>query len=135
MPSLRAASFPVLETRRLRLRAPAARDATALQAMLALPEVTRFSNWPDALSRQQAERYIPWMTKLFSSRRGCAWIIALRDAEALIGCIRFNHIERKWKYAEIGYELHPEHWGRGLMSEAVQAVVACGHGDFRLNRI
>jgi ribosomal-protein-alanine N-acetyltransferase len=36
---------------------------------------------------------------------------------------------------EIGYESHPEFWGRGLMTEAVRAVVACGHGQFKLNRI
>jgi hypothetical protein len=35
----------------------------------------------------------------------------------------------------IGYELHPELLGQGLMTEAVRAVVACGHETFRLNRI
>jgi [ribosomal protein S5]-alanine N-acetyltransferase len=31
--------------------------------------------------------------------------------------------------------LHPDYWGKGLMTEAVRAVVACGHETFRLNRI
>jgi ribosomal-protein-alanine N-acetyltransferase len=31
--------------------------------------------------------------------------------------------------------LHSDHWGKGLMTEAVRAVVACGHQTFRLNRI
>jgi len=35
----------------------------------------------------------------------------------------------------IGYELDPAFWGRGFMTEAVRAVVACGHQQFKLNRI
>ena len=49
--------------------------------------------------------------------------------------VRFNHFDRKAKFGEIGYESHPDFWGRGLMTEALRAVVACGHQVFRLNRI
>jgi [ribosomal protein S5]-alanine N-acetyltransferase len=34
---------------------------------------------------------------------------------------------------KIGYESHPGFWGRGLMTEAVRAAVACGHAHFKLN--
>jgi len=44
-------------------------------------------------------------------------------------------MDRAWRCGEIGYESHPDFWGRGLMTEAVRAVVACAHGRFELNRI
>mgnify|MGYP003577325241 FL=1 len=55
--------------------------------------------------------------------------------KSLIGAIRFNHFDKKWHAGEVGYELHPDYWGKGLMTEAVAAVTACGRDTFGLNRI
>jgi ribosomal-protein-alanine N-acetyltransferase len=75
------------------------------------------------------------MSKVHGSGKGCAWIIEISGSKALAGAIRFNSFEKKWRCGEIGYELHPYYWGKGLMTEAVRAVVACGHETFGLNRI
>jgi ribosomal-protein-alanine N-acetyltransferase len=135
MPSPASRAFPALSTARLTLRAARATDALSFRALLAIPEVTRFSNWPDAPTQAQVERVMRWMIKINGSRGGCAWIIEDRKSRRLIGAIRFNHFEKKWRVGEIGYELHPDFWGRGLMTEAVGAVIACGYRTFRLNRI
>jgi ribosomal-protein-alanine N-acetyltransferase len=127
--------FPVLETKRLTLRAPAPKDAAAFAAVLSAPGVTRFSNWPDKITKAQAERSMRWMAKVHASGKGCAWIIEDRKSNAFVGAIRFNSFDKKWRSGQIGYESHPDFWGSGLMSEAVAAVVACGHQTFRLNRI
>jgi len=58
-----------------------------------------------------------------------------RNARAPVGAIRINRMDRAWRWDEIGYESHPDFWGRGLMTEAVQAVVACAHSPFKLHRI
>jgi ribosomal-protein-alanine N-acetyltransferase len=125
----------MLSTVHLTLRAPQAADAAPFRELLSIAEVTHFSNWPDAPSKAQAERFVRWMSKLHASRKGCAWIIEDRDTERAIGAIRFNRFEKKWKVGEVGYELHPDFWGRGLMTEALRAVVAYGHQTLRLNRI
>src|SRR5229473_2038871 len=72
--------FPTLSTRRLTLRVPTAADAAAFQVLLSIPDVTRHSNWPDAPSKAQGERYLRWMSKLYASGKGCAWIIEDRDS-------------------------------------------------------
>lgn len=135
MSPTKTSSFPSLTTRRLRLRAPTMNDATPFLALLSIPEVTRFNNWPDRPTRAAAERSMRWMSRVHASRRGCAWIIEDRRASGLIGAIRFNHFDRRWKSGEVGYELHPDYWGRGLMTEALCAVVQSGHQAFALNRI
>jgi ribosomal-protein-alanine N-acetyltransferase len=127
--------FPVLSTPRLTLRAPTLKDVAALQAMLSIPDVTRFNNWPDAPAKAQVERSLRWMAKISASGKGCAWIIEDRKSKAFAGSIRFNSFEKNWRCGQIGYELHPDFWGNGLMTEAVRAIVACGHETFRLNRI
>ncbi len=117
------------------LRAVDPNDAHAFRALLSIPEVTRFSNWPDNPSKLQGERFVRWMAKLYPSGSGCAWIIEDGRTKALIGAIRFNSIDKKWRGAEIGYESHPDVWGKGFMTEAVASVVAWGHAALRLNRI
>lgn len=131
----KAGAFPTLSTARLLLRAPRPDDATAFRAILLAPGVTRFSNWPDRPTQAQCERFLRWMSKLHSGRKGCGWMIESRESGRLAGAIRYNRIDRKWKCAEIGYELHPELWGQGLMTEAAEAAVACGHEALRINRI
>jgi ribosomal-protein-alanine N-acetyltransferase len=128
-------TFPQLTTKRLKLRAPALKDATAFHALMSVPDVTRFSNWPDAPTKAQIERSMRWMSKAYASGKACAWIIEHAASKRLIGAIRYNSFDKKWRCGELGYELHPEFWGKGLMTEAVAAVVTCGHQTFRLNRI
>jgi ribosomal-protein-alanine N-acetyltransferase len=130
-----AGKFPALPTTRLMLRAPTPKDAAAYHALLSIPEVTRLSNTPDAPSKARSEGLVRWMSKLHASGKGCAWIIEDRDAKIVVGAIRYNNFHKKSKCGEIGYELHPDFWGKGLMTEAVAAIVTCGHQTFGLNRI
>src|ERR1700676_3889110 len=116
-----AGKFPKLTTDRLNLRAPTAKDAALLRGLLSIAAVTRFSNWPDAPSQIQCERYAGWMSKLHTSGKGCAWLIEDRGSKSFIGAIRFNTFHKKWKHGEIGYESHPDFWGRAPMPEALPA--------------
>ena len=135
MPPTTSRKFPLLSTKRLTLRAATQKDVPAFQALLSAADVTRFSNWPDAPSKTQVERSVRWMAKLHGSGKGCAWIIEINGSKALAGAIRFNSFDKKWRGGQIGYELHPDYWGKGLMTEAVRVVVVCGHETFGLNRI
>ena len=62
-------------------------------------------------------------------------MIQKRSTGTPLGAIRINRIHKQWRWGEIGYDSDPEFWGRGLMTEAVRAVVACGRGHVRLNRM
>jgi ribosomal-protein-alanine N-acetyltransferase len=75
------------------------------------------------------------MAGLHGRGSGCAWIIEDTASARLVGAIRFNRFDNTWKYGVVGYESHPDFWGRGVMTEALRAVVRCGHERFGLNRI
>jgi [ribosomal protein S5]-alanine N-acetyltransferase len=128
-------SFPTLSTARLRLRAVTMDDAPAFQRLLSIPEVTRYNNWPDAPAQEAALQFVRNMSELFGSENGCAWIIEEGTSNEFVGAIRFNYFIKPWKCGGVGYETDPRFWGRGLMSEALRAVVRCGHDVFGLNRI
>lgn len=127
--------FPRLLSPRLALRPIEVSDLRDLQALLAIPETTRHSNWPDAPGQEDCRQFIDNWIEMAASAKGYAWAIEQRDEPGLIGCIRFNYITRPSNVGGIGYELHPGFRGRGLMTEALRAVAMLGHDRLQLNRI
>jgi ribosomal-protein-alanine N-acetyltransferase len=128
-------NFPVLSTSRLTLRAIAPHDVAEFRTLMEIPEVTRYSNWPEAPTDDQAIEWTRNLSELFPSGKGCAWIIEDRSSAAFIGAVHFNYFYWEWRIGGIGYEAHPNYWGRGLTTEALRAVVAYGHRFLALNRI
>lgn len=111
--------IPVLETARLRLRARTPDDADALFACFADPEVmTYWSNAPHASVEQTREK----LTKPPELRETWrAWAITLAANDRPIGFVSVG--EKRVNVSEIGYMLAREHWGTGIASEAVSAVL------------
>src|SRR5690348_9683191 len=130
-----ATGFPALSTDRLVMREVNMDDISSIRALLCIPEVTRYSNIPDLPTEEQAMEFVRNMTELYRSGNGCAWTIEDHLSHAFVGGFRFNWVHKPWKCGGIGYESHPNFWGRGLMTEALQLAVRCGHGTFGLNRI
>jgi len=83
--------FPILSTSRLNLRAVTPDDSAPFQALLSIPEVIRYSNWPDAPNEDQASRLVQNMSKLFFAGDGWAWIIEDRSSRDFISAILFNY--------------------------------------------
>jgi ribosomal-protein-alanine N-acetyltransferase len=135
MPALLPPRFPALATQRLNLREVTDEDARKLRHLLSIPEVCRYTNWPEAPEADEALGMVRHLARLFPEGQGCAWMIEDHATADFIGCVRFNYFITPWKCGGLGYESDPRFWGQGLMTEAVRAVVACGHKRFGLNRI
>lgn len=119
-------AFPVLETPRLLLVELTTRDAAWYLAHFSRPEIVSGTGWPppDGLdgAREEIERYV---SGLFEKRTGLRWgIVPVEAPESMVGTVGlFNWRDEPEPAAELGYDLAPEWWGRGLMSEAIGAVV------------
>jgi ribosomal-protein-alanine N-acetyltransferase len=64
-----------------------------------------------------------------------SWGITLRDGGALAGTAGLWRWNQPHRWAEIGYDLLPEHWGRGLMTEALRPILRFGFEAMDLHRI
>lgn len=130
-------AMPRLQTERLVLReVHPSGDLDAMFALFGDPEVARFTDTGPLASVSEAQEVIDWISWIFEQRRGLRWALALRDDEQLmIGTCGYNHWDRSTNSAEIGYDLARRHWGRGLMTEALQALVRFGFERMGLNRI
>lgn len=67
---------------------------------------------------------------------GINWCISLKeDPDKLIGSIGFWRIIKENYRAEVGYMMHPDHWGKGLVKEALQAVIDFGFTEMKLHSV
>ncbi|GAB3024266.1 MULTISPECIES: GNAT family N-acetyltransferase [Oleiagrimonas] len=124
-----------LDTPRLLLRTPTDRDLDDLLAIYARPDVTRYGIHPPWTEPAQARAWLDHAEA--GNTRGDALTLVLehRETHRVIGtCILF-HLHTESRRAEIGYGLHPEHWGQGLMHEALTALIAYAFDDMKLRRI
>ncbi len=116
-----------LETRRLWLRWPRHADAPALRSFAGLREVAEMTGtWPHPLPEGEPER------RIFEARKanatGVSLVLAMTPRgrpNLQIGVIGVTYGKPGVSEAdvEIGYMLHPEHRGKGLVVEAVQSVL------------
>jgi [ribosomal protein S5]-alanine N-acetyltransferase len=127
--------FPVLETERLLYREITEGDAEKIFSILSFDEVTRHYGQESLTNINQAIEFIRHFQKKYDEKSGIRWGIERKDTRQLIGTIGFHALVSKHKRAEIGYEIHPDHWRKGFASEAVSKMLFYGFKDLGLSRI
>lgn len=127
--------FPVLDTERFRLRKIELTDASNMYSYFSQDRVTEFYDLETFSSKQQAVELIESLLFRYQSRKQIRWGIARKENNELIGTCGFHALEKDHFKAEIGYELHPDYWGSGVMAEVIAKVVNYGFNEMGLNRI
>ncbi|MFS0821965.1 GNAT family N-acetyltransferase [Bacillus sp. 1P02SD] len=127
--------FPKLETERLRLKEIVHSDAQGIFDCFSNQEVTRYYGQDPITDLKQAEQFVEFFANSYKEKRGIRWGIELKERDGLIGTIGFNAWSPKHKRAEIGYELHPQYWRKGYVSEAASKVIRYGFNELDLKRI
>ena len=119
------ASVPMLETERLRLRRIAPQDRSDWFAVFESPGVLDYLiDFEGAPRDDVMDEIITWSERIVTQKTGIRWAVTLKPADRMIGSCGFHCYDPGHRRAEIGYELHSDYWRRGIMSEALGAVVA-----------
>lgn len=129
--------FPVLRTERLILRQPTMKDTEWYFEYFSRPELVWGGGEPGPGNMRAAREQVrEHMVDLYRKRRGFRWIVTLKGEGEPIGTLGFYKWSPSASYqAEMGYDLAKEHWGKGIMTEAMTAVIDFGFGRMGLNRI
>ena len=125
-----------LETKRLILRQYCMDDAEDMFNHWASDsEVTKFLTWPAYTDVRMAyERIADWMNQ-YSDPTFYNWVIELKESSKAIGCISIVRMNETVGSVDIGYCMGKAWWGRGIMAEALQAVIDYLFAEVGLNRI
>jgi ribosomal-protein-alanine N-acetyltransferase len=129
-------NLPELETERLLLRKMRLDDAEALFAYASDPEVTRYVPWDTHRSMEDSESFLGFATEGYERGDFGGWGVVLKDDGVFIGTCGIDvGYAPEHARAELGYVLSRKHWGKGLMPEAVRAVIRFSFGRMGLNRV
>lgn len=120
MPRIRAPEQ--IETERLVLRRPTARDvSTIFETYASDPEVTRWVGWPRHRRRSETRNFLEYCNAQWRKWPAGPYVALLRETGALVGStgLGFETPQR----AATGYVFAAHVWGQGYATEALGAMV------------
>lgn len=116
---------PTIETERLVLRPFRESDLDAYAAVLLAEPVRRSLRLPGDVGHEQAWRQMAAWLGQWELRGTGQWALEERSTGAFVGRAGLHWPERvDWPGVEVGWTLHPDHWGRGYATEAGQRSIA-----------
>jgi len=113
-----------LETERLILRRFTMEDAAAMYSGWASDaEVTRYLTWPAHADIGVTQAILADWTARYAKKDWYQWAIELKQLGQPIGSIAVVDMQELAAKVHIGYCLSRAQWGRGIMTEALRAVI------------
>lgn len=127
--------FPILNTSRLRLDRIGESDLPRLFYLRNNPETMRYIDRPIAETLEEVAQLWRQMEEGINNKEALSWGLYLQNSAELIGFIGYWRAEKQHFRSELGYMIVPECEGKGLMSEALQAVLRYGFNTMNLNSV
>lgn len=125
--------FPSVKTKRLIIRELTLQDVNSIFKHFSNPEVTKFMDIEVCTDITDAEEIITFHL----NDSGCRYGMFSKETNELIGTCGYHCwiIDSGGSRAEIGFDLTPSYWGKGLMQEALNEVLKIGFEIMELDYI
>lgn len=127
--------FPSLTTERLKLRQQTSDDDTAILFLRSDPRILEFIDIPKTETTDDARKFIEKINNGIKENEWIQWGITLKENDTLIGSIGFWNLDKEKLIADIGYMLHPDFQGKGIMHEAFAKALEYGFNEMKLKSI
>lgn len=125
-----------IETERLILRPFVAEDAEDMYRNWASdPEVTKYLTWPTHASVEISKMLLNDWIPRYDDGGYFNWAIEWKENGGVIGNISVVRLREDIDEAEIGYCMSKAYWGRGIMPEALKAVMDYLFDTAGMNRV
>jgi len=127
--------FPKLTTDRLILRKATKADGNEILFLRSDQSVNKYINRPPTKNLKEAEDFMEKIENGIQKGQNINWNITLKNDPKMIGTICLWNFSEDQKIGEVGYDLHPQFHGKGIMSEALKCVVNFGFQKLNLEKI
>lgn len=127
-------TFPTLTTERLVLRELTPDDTNDLFEFRSDFEVQKYNSEPMRDPAEAAE-LIELLRTEYVAQQAIRWGVTLIGEGKVRGLFGFNSWERFHHRADIGYDMSRSYWGRGIATEALNALLEFGFTRMELNRV
>lgn len=126
--------FPTIETDRLILRRITQDDADEIFFQRNDKAMNEYISRPTS-TLDDARNWITRINDSIDANEWINWGVTLKGEAALIGGVCFWNIVPEDNKGEIGFSIRAEHWGKGLMQEAVSAALRYAFDVMKLETI
>lgn len=127
--------FPVITTERLVLRQFTLADIPGILRLRSEDKVSKYITRPNLNNEEDTTAYINKMNTGIANNESVIWGITMKGVDKVMGSICLWHILKEDYRAEVGYEMHPDYWGKGIMQEASAAIINYGFSTMGLHSI
>ncbi len=127
--------FPVITTNRLVLRRMTRDDVNELFLLRSNKRVNHYLVRAPYQSVEDANAFITKTDTAIPNNEFIIWGITLKDENKVLGTICIWNLKREHDRAEVGYELYPDYWRKGIMQEALTAIIDFGFSTMKLHSI
>jgi len=130
-----ARKIPTLKTARLRLRKLVSDDAPAFFPIHSDKETLKYWSNEPVSDLSEVEKIVEQNLHWVETGTCLYWAIEELEHGKVIGSCTLFTIDDQNQRAEVGYILNREYWGRGLMSEALEAMIEYAFETMKLHRL
>jgi [ribosomal protein S5]-alanine N-acetyltransferase len=125
--------YTTIETDRTVLKVLGLEQIQAVYQHFLDPAVTMFMDIEPCKDLKEAEEIIQYHLDDSGSR----WGIYSKDNDQFLGTCGFHYLRKKDEgiVAEIGFDLAKTHWGKGVMTEVLEALIDFGFTRMNLKMI
>lgn len=123
------------ETARCLLREVELADAPLILKNFSDPELMAHYDMKAVHTFHEAEQMLECWINGFATGRRRRWAIVLKESNVAIGTCGLHAINRERGYAEIGYEIGRNYWGKGILSEVFPVLLQDAFDELGLYRL
>lgn len=120
---------------RLILRFPTEEDGPEIFFLRSDPEINKYVIRPQPKNLEEACTWIRDRLAEIQEGKLYYWSITMKGNPRMIGSICLWNLSDDHKQAEVGYDLHPDFHGKGIMDESLKAVLGFGFDTLALDQV
>ncbi|XZF12552.1 GNAT family N-acetyltransferase [Chitinophagaceae bacterium MMS25-I14] len=135
MLELNFSPFPVIDTGRLTLRRLKEEDKDDLFILRSDKNIMQFIPRPLAQTSDDVAALIRMINEGTDRNETINWAMVDKANDTVIGTIGYVRMQPEDYRAEVGYMLHPGYQGKGIMQEALAAVLDYGFITLKLHSV
>lgn len=111
------------------------KDVPAIFELRTNPNVLKYIDREPPADESEIVTFINIVNDGFAAAENVSWGITLKGTNKVIGVIGYWRITKEHYRAEIGYTLHPDYWGKGIMDETMKLVLPFAFEVMKLHSI
>lgn len=128
-------SLPVIETKRLRLRMPSAKDIPRMVEYANHPQIYKMTlNVPHPYHEKDAISWINMANQGFDDKNHFVFAICNLSDDQFMGGIGLR-VNTRFNHAELGFWIGEPFWNNGYVTEATKEILAFGFEQIGLQKI